>query len=115
MQADIWGNVRLIYDPFWLRPGEGLLCDSLRDLQEEAQAAAMVPPGGCPALCCCSRPPLLRQPPMAPMPPSWLPVCTCCLLPAHFLYLLLPSPLKLSTPPLSPPPLQAPRLLWRVP
>ena len=45
----MWGNGRVCYDPFWLRPLEGLLCDSLRDLQERAQAAAMVPAGEPPA------------------------------------------------------------------
>ena len=46
MQADIWANTLVQYDPLWLRPQRALLSDMLSDMQQSAQAAALAPPGG---------------------------------------------------------------------
>ena len=107
VQADIWGNYQLNYDPFWLRPREGLLCDSLRDMQEEAQAAAMVPPGKPTPPCSrCSSCHCRRHAAGLRRLPSACPFsATAAALPPQALHAAPPSP----------PPRQASRPRWPLP
>lgn len=53
VQADIWANTLMAYDPLWLRPQRSLLSDTFIGLLAPAKAAKLVPAGaaGSPAGC----------------------------------------------------------------